>query len=181
MIEATENNDPEGLPGLVGDEPQPRKRNRRNEDYGIVFANGCCDGWAFDVCDAFRTSLDIGYGPLVDKEATAAARRKNPKAKAVQRMVWTRGVPPLLSFERGHVFYEPPGVRVMAWGEALKVLRRVLRVTDGAPDGDADLNGWVVFTVEHYEGGRIVRRGSHRCSQAEFEVVLRSGALPAGL
>ena len=53
-----------------------------------------------------------------------------------------------------------------------------MRVLDATPDGNEDRNGWVLFSVEYHEGGKVARRDTHRCSQAEFEKFLRSGELP---
>jgi hypothetical protein len=161
------------------EQPPRRMRVKRIEDFGIVFVNGLAEGWIFGVHEAFRASMDVNYTPRVDKERTKAARRINPKAPSVYRKVWTRGNPPLLSFERGHVFHGPLDEQTMNSGEASKAPWRIVRVRDAAPDGDNGRDGWVVFDIEHYEDGRRVRTdGGHRCSQADFEKFLRSGVVP---
>jgi hypothetical protein len=170
----------DGFEQELTEEPPRRKRNRRAEEFGITFEACLAQGWAFDVCEAVRAAMDIDYRMLVDRERTKTARRANRQAKSIYRYVWTRGVPPLLSFERGHVFYDPPGMRSLAWDKALKVLGRAVRVTEAAPDGDYDRNGWVQFTLDHYEAGQVVRSETCRCSQTDFEVFLRSGDLSAG-
>jgi hypothetical protein len=161
------------------EQPRKRKRAKRDEIYDVIFVNDCCEGWAFDVCESFKLSLDIDYTWRVDKERTKAAKKLNKKAKSIYRRVWTRGAPPLLSFERGHVFYDPPGARAMSGTEMAKVLRRTVRVLEAVADGDQDRNGWVMFAVEHHEGSKVARRDMYRCSQAAFEVFLRSGEPPA--
>lgn len=154
-----------------------RKREIRTTDIDIVFENGTAKGWAFDVSQVFQAALDINLTPRVDKERTRAARKLNKKAPAIVRQVWTRGVPSLLSFERGHIFYDPPGPRFMVWSDALHTLKRSVQIKDAAPDGDRDRNGWVQFEICYYEAGQVVRREQHRCSQTKFERFLRRGEL----
>jgi hypothetical protein len=119
-------------------------------DKSLSFKDGLAEGWAFDVTTAFRKQLDIEWQQYVDKERTKELRRKNPglrwagdKPPTVPRMAWSRGTPPLLSFEVGDVVYDPPGTRSMVWGDALKVLRRAVQVKDAQPDTEPGAGGWV--------------------------------------
>ena len=150
------------------------KRGRR-EDFDPP------DGsWAFEVPDCFRDQLDIKYGQFVDREASKELRKKCPKDEdgkppTVYRMAWSQGDPPMLSFDIGHVFYDVPGVRRMAWGEALKVLRRVVQVREAKPDGEADDSGTVKFDTYYYDAGTRSRTEKRTMSQADFLCFLQTG------
>jgi hypothetical protein len=160
-----------------------KDRYRRIEDFDIKFKNSIADGWAFGVRESFRKVLDILYIQYVDKEKTRELRgrigrtkHKSHKTLRVYRMAWTRGSPPLRSFDVGHVFYDPPAARQLVWSDALKVLRRVVQVCDAEPDAKSGLQGWVRFVINYYdERGYIVRIEERTVSQANFELFLRSG------
>jgi hypothetical protein len=163
-----------------------RAKSRRSEQLKVEFGpDGRAVGWAFDVSEAFRPALDIAYSQLVDRERTRQARVANPKAPAVQRMAWTRGVPPLFAFERGQVFHEPHGVRGTErapggprWGEALGFLRRTVQVRDAVPDAAPGKPGWVSFEVWTVADNQLGEGAVHRRSQAAFGEFLRTGVLP---
>ena len=158
-------------------------RYRRTEDFDITFKNGIADGWAFGVPEVFRKTLDILYVQYADKEKTREMRygigetkRKGQRNLRFQRMAWTRGSPPVRSFDVGHVFYDPPVARQLVWSDALKILRRVVQVCDAKPDTKSGLQGWVRFVINYYdECGYIVRTEERTLSQANFELFLRSG------
>jgi hypothetical protein len=149
-----------------------RKRRPRTEDYDITFTGRLAEGWAFDVCEAHRAALDITYDTRVDQ-------KRSTKDRKVYRRVWTRGNPPVRRFERGHVFYDPPGMRFLSWTRELAVqLRQSIQVLDASPDQEDGTEGWVVFEARRYENGCPVWRMTKKVSQAVFEEVLRSGVLP---
>lgn len=150
--------------------PLKRGRSRRTEQFDIRFVDGLAEGWTFDVPTAFRDALDIIYSQYVDKA-------ESTKQRKAYRWVWTRGQPPLRSFDIGHIFYDPPGVRRMRWGDALRVLRRRVQVREAKPDVEGEAEGWVRFELVHYEGGEAVRTEEHTLSQGEFEKFLRSGVI----
>ncbi len=154
---------------------------KRTEDFDITFKDGLAEGWAFGVPEAFRDQLDILYSQYVDKERSRELRKRLPKNEdgrppTIFRMGWSRGVLPLLSFDVGHIFYDPPDARNMVWAQALEVLRRAVQVTEAKPD-DSPGSGWVKVNLCHYENRKTIRTENHRLSQAEFETFLRTGRL----
>lgn len=150
--------------------PKKRGRSRRTEHFDAKFVDGLAQGWAFDVPEACRDALDIIYSQYIDKAASTKQRK-------AYRWVWSRGAPPLRSFDVGHVFYDPPGVRRMRWGEALRVLCRMVQVREAKPDVEGEAEGWVRFEITHFVDGKAVRTEERTLSQAEFETFLRSGIL----
>lgn len=162
------------------------KKTKRTERLKIQFGpDGRAIGWVFDVSEAFRAALDIQYVQLVDREQTRRARAHNPKAAPVHRMAWTQGVPPVLSFERGHIFYEPHGIRGTEkasggppWGDALQILRRIVQVREATPDISGGSRGWVSFQIWTIVAGELGTPETHRCSQGAFGEFLRTGELP---
>lgn len=50
----------------------------RTENIGIVFENGIGKDWAFDVPDAFRSSVDIAYMKRAAKAANSRIRSNSP-------------------------------------------------------------------------------------------------------
>jgi hypothetical protein len=86
-------------------------------------------------------------------------------------MAWSRGVPPLLCFDVGHIFY----ARVLPW---------LVQVKDAKPDTKPGSGGWVKFVLHHYDAGKVVGTGKpagteqYTLSQADFESFLRTGQLP---
>ncbi len=178
----------------------------RTENIGIAFENGIAKDWAFDVPDAFRSSLDITYMQRADKEANAALKaelgRPLKAHEKTWRMVWTRGDPPSYSFQDGDVFYDPPGVRAMDWSKALEVLCRVVSILRANPDPFALQHqiseedepapedqekqeiasagrgsGWVKYRVFYYEAGQIARQESGDLRQSDFAEFLRTGII----
>jgi hypothetical protein len=158
---------------------------KRIENFGITFKDGLAEGWAFSVLEAFREQLDIVHTEYVDKERSRQLRKICPRNEdgslpTVYRTAWSRGVPPTLSFDVGHTFYDPPQARVMAWEDALKMLRRIVQVTEARPDELPGSGGWVKVELRYFEDGKTIRTESHNLSQAEFEGFLRTGQLPPG-
>lgn len=164
-----------------------RKKIPRTEQFGIVFDEDdyYARDWVFDVTAAFRPALDIVYSTLVDRERSKRARAVDRKARPVHRFAWTRGLPPTLSFERGQIFYDPHGPRdprpdrIMPWGDALKILNRVVQVREAAPDAVGKGGGWVEFEIWHVQRAELGEGKRHRCSQAAFAEFLRTGVPPA--
>ena len=139
---------------------QAAGNQRRTEDFGIEFADKLATGWAFSVQEAFRDQLDILYLVYVDKEKSKELRKTQPlgedgKSSKVMRAAWSRGVPPLLRFDAGHIFYDPPAARNMVWGDALKVLKRAVQITEAKPDDQPGSGGWVKAKIYHYEAGVV--------------------------
>jgi hypothetical protein len=140
-----------------------KKKNRRIEDFNIEFgSDGLAVGWFFDVPLSFRSALDIERSALVDKAAT--------KKNGVQtyRYPWTRGVPPILSFSTGDVFYAPAGARAMVWRDALDVLKFSITVID-VTDRE------ITFILYHYVDGVIVQEEEVTQDIVDFELILRNG------
>lgn len=146
-------------------------KRARTAEYGIDFSGPAesAAGWAIPVTAAFRERLDILWTSWKDKGL---------------RQGWTQGVPACFSFTVGDVFYDPPEVRAMAWGEALKILKRTVRVLEAKPDvehGAGIIDGEVTFLYSEGdnlapEAGRKIRTTQHR-----FVEFLRSGVLPMDL
>jgi len=157
---------------------------RRTEKLSVSFKDGLAEGWVFGVGDFFRDQLDIKYTQFVDRDASKELRKarqqgEDGKLSTVYRMAWSQGDPPMLCFDVGHVFYDPPETRHMVWGEALKLLRRSVQVTEATPDSEVEASGWVKFDVRHYDGGEHIQTEKHTASQAEFLNFLRTGRLSA--
>jgi len=157
------------------------KRKRRTEQFDVTFAAGMAEGWVFSVPEAFKDQLDILYLSYVDAEKTRTARARMPKVPdgkppTVLRWAWTRGIPPLLDFAPGHVFYDPPSAYGIKWAEALQILQRLVMVTDATAD-DPPGEGRVTFTIRTFDSGAMIETTTHRCSQREFEAFLRTGHL----
>ena len=92
-------------------------------------------------------------------------------------MAWTRGCPPVRSFDVGDVFYDPPAARQLVWSDALKILRRAVQVREARPDTKGGPEGWVRFVIYYYERGHIAWTEERTLSQAGLELFLRSGRL----
>ena len=140
-------------------------KRKRTDDYGIEFSGpaGTAGGWAIPVPQAFRERLDI---------------LSTPRKGGVQ---WTQGVPPQYTFASGDVFYDPPDVREMRWGDALAVLRRMVKVEKATPDaldGKTVRSGFVVFQLSHYEDGEVFETERREVSQRGFVAFLRDGVIP---
>jgi hypothetical protein len=163
--------------------PKPAKsrarRRRRTEDLGDGFDHhGCPRGWVFNVIPAFRAALDIRRTERVDRERTKRARAVDPKAAAIMRRVWTRGVPPALAFERGHVIYDHNGTAAEGGPSWLRGVRRIVQVREAQPDVPGIGGGWVKFELWPVEANKLGESSLHLCWQAEFVAFLRSGVLP---
>jgi hypothetical protein len=155
------------------------RRRRQTEDLGDGFdRRGCPQGWVFDVLPAFRTALDIRRTERVDRERTKRARAVDPKAPKIMRWVLTRGVPPALAFERGHIIYDRNGTPAEGGRSWLRGVRRVVQVREAKPDVPGTGGGWVVFELWLVEANELGESSRHRCSQADFAAFLRSGVLP---
>jgi hypothetical protein len=158
-------------------EGRVRKR-RRTEDLGDGFDRlGCPQGWVFDVIPAFRAALDVQLTELVDRERTKRARAVNPKAAKIMRRAWTRGVPPVLAFERGHIIYDRNGTPAEGGRSWLRGVRRIVQVREAKPDV-VGTGGWVAFELWPVEANELGESSLHRCSQADFAAFLRNGVLP---
>lgn len=183
------------------------KKSNRTEQIGIEFENGIAKGWAFDVPEAFRPSLDIAYMQRADKKANATLKAELGRSleadERTWKMVWTRGEPPAYSFEEGDIFYDPAGVRAMDWADALPLLRRTVQVIRANPDPDAlphktsdedepqqeeqdaastgSGSGWVKYQVFYYEAGEITHKETGDLRQREFAEFLRTGTLGDGI
>jgi hypothetical protein len=146
--------------------------HRYLEDPGIhLDAAGMLAGWVFGVPKIFLGALDIrakrsGFG-----DAAAGSDR------------WLRRRPPVLSFKAGDVFYDPPEVRVLRWRLALRRLKRCAQVKDAIPDRLNPHDGTLVpgtlsFSVTDYLNGKPGKSVRVHAGQSEFEVFLRTGAVP---
>ncbi len=137
----------------------------RVEDYGTEFGGPTktAVGWSIPVPEVFRARLDIALTP------------RNGGAR------WTQGQPPQYTFTTGDVFYDPPDVRSMRWGDALLILRRIVKINDATPDileGDQVRSGSVTFSLCHYADGHVVETFIHTVTQKDFVAFLRAGAFP---
>jgi hypothetical protein len=106
---------------------------RRTETFTTNFVNRKVEGWAFAVGDCFRMQLDIQLDARMDLQANTEKKlvlgRPLKTSEKTQRSVWTQGVPPAYSFDRGHVFHEV--------NESKEGMRRSLVVLLARPDPDA--------------------------------------------
>ena len=157
---------------------------KRTEYFDIAFVDGLADGWIFGVPEPFRDQLDIRYSELVDRKKSRKLREQTPRNNidslpTVYRVAWTHGMPPLFSFDIGHIFYDPPNARSMVWGDAVRVLRRDVQVTEARPD-ELPGSGWVKVKIRYFDGGKVVETISRNMPQGEFVTFLRTGRLPAG-
>ena len=142
-------------------------KRKRTDDYGIEFSGPArtAAGWAIPVPQAFRERLDI---------------LSTPRKGGAQ---WTQGMPPQYTFAGGDVFYDPPDVREMRWGDALAVLRRMVKVEEAKPDvldGKTVRSGFVVFQLSHYDDGEVSDTERREVTQRGFVAFLRDGVIPEG-
>lgn len=148
-------------------------KRRRTKNISIEFDdNDNAVGWVFDVNKAFRQALDILFTERVEK-----AKQLDGTTKKIKKNVWTQGNPPLYSFDIGDVFYKPHGPRSMDWSEALKILQYSIQVNDSKSDdmtSDGQIvDGYVKYTLNKYEDGRIVKTLEHTVSQNKFVLMLK--------
>ncbi|CAA7614701.1 hypothetical protein MTBLM5_140023 [Magnetospirillum sp. LM-5] len=154
-----------------------RAKRPRTSEIDIKWdGHGYIDGWEFGVPDCFKLALDIELTTYVETVKLADGRsQKN------YRQEWTRGAPPLLQFSAGDIFYAPPEVRRILWGDALKIVRRCVQISEAKPDAmdeydpTVTLPGEVTFLLLEYKGGEIVREGFRTLSQKAFYDYLRTG------
>lgn len=137
----------------------------RTEDYGIVFGGPAktAVGWAIPVPEAFQARLDILFTPR----------------KGGHRL--TQGQPPQYSFASGDVLYDPPEVRNLRWGDALPIMRRMVKVDDAvsdALDGREVRSGTVTFRLSFHADGREIKALHHKVTQRGFVAFLRDGEIP---
>lgn len=161
----------------------PLRKQRRTESFDVKFTDKLAEDWAFSVHEAFRDQLDILYLEYVDRERSKELRKIQPfgddgKPSKVMRGAWSQGVPPTLRFDVGHVFYDPPAAKNMAWSDTLEVLKRAVQVVEAKPDDQPGSGGWVKIKLYQYENRTIARTDEHTMSQAEFVGFLRFGQLP---
>ncbi|MGE4062403.1 MAG: hypothetical protein AB7E79_03455 [Rhodospirillaceae bacterium] len=170
-----------------------KKKQKRTEDYGISFkplpdlkeSPRFAFGWAFGVRDAFRDQLDIRRVQFVDKKKNDEKKKKLkirvlPAKLKAYRWSWTRGTPPMLTFGKGQIFYDPPQAHVLPWAKALGELRRAVQIIDATPDAPAAAGenrkpGWVKFSVVQFKDGKELSRLEHTTSQSDFADFLRLG------
>ncbi len=177
-------------------------KKRRSETLSIVFVNRQVDGWAFVVGDCFRMQLDIRLDARMDTEANLEKKKRlgrplEPSEK-VSRSVWTQGLPPAYSFDRGHVFHE---IEESQEGVRRSVVVLLARPDPGAlvetqsfdetgteatvvteTDEDGGKGGFVDYEVISYRNGKLIanaegfaiKEQSSR-TQADFVALLRTG------
>jgi hypothetical protein len=183
-------------------------RKRRTEQLSVAFKDGLALGWAFGLSEAFKTSLDIRYETRVDVEASRAKerllQRKLTDREKVSRPVWTQGVPAAYSFDRGHLFFDPPVAHLLPWDAALPLLRRSIVVTEARADAGALVEvltdddaedtsvviesngtgpkkgstGWVDVEVLYYRDGEVLKKEKTTRTQAALVDMLRTGKDP---
>ena len=105
-------------------------QKRRTEDLSVNFVNRQAEGWKFRVDDCFYMQLDIRFEERMDVKANIAkkemlGRRLEPSEK-IKRSVWTQGMPPAYSFDRGHMFHEAT--------ESQEGIRRSIVIVLARPD-----------------------------------------------
>jgi hypothetical protein len=130
--------------------------------------------------------MDIRQLRYVDKEKTKELRDRNDGRPRDQwgRLIsvfetrWTRGVPPVRAFSQGDIFYRPREVRNLKWGAALKIITHSISVKSSQADSDFGTGGWVEFEVSTYAKSKVVSSFIVKLSQADFELVLKTGDLP---
>lgn len=166
--------------GEVEAEGNGFRKRKRTADFGITFESGYAEGWIYGVPPDFRTALDILNLPYVDKEKTKELRSDNKpdestRAQTALKMIWTRGVPPALSFNQGDTFYRPAHVRYLSWSEMLKVMTHSIQIQKSQRDSEGGAGGWVEFEIVRYENGTSISKIAHIVSQSKFESILRTG------
>ena len=163
---------------LFDEEVKPRNR-KRTPNYGISFDNGYAEGWVYGVPKCFRNALDIKKLRYVDKKSNKGTKENSPaKAGTTYKYVWTRGIPPSLSFAQGDVFYRPAFVRGLPWHEAVKFISHSIQILAARSDDQNGAGGWVEFQLTRYKKGNLAERLNVKLSQKEFEWVLRRGNHP---
>ncbi len=98
-----------------------------------------------------------------------------PDAKGSDHLfavIETEADPPHYEFSAGDIFYEPPKVRHMKWGEAEKIIKRCIQIT--AADNDH-----VTASLWTYKSHKRSKPSSFSCTQTEFADLLRTGSLKA--
>lgn len=177
-------------------------QKRRSEEISVTFVGGHAEGWAFKVGDYFRMQLDIRLDERVDTLANIEKKKQlgrslEPSEK-VKRLVWTQGMPPAYSFNRGHVFHEvdesPEGVRrsivvLLARPDSGALAEAKITDESGAEvtviaetEGEGSGGGFVDYEVLSYRHGALltdeqgfaVKEQSSR-TQAAFAELLRTG------
>lgn len=147
---------------------QELTRRPRTADFDITFGgpDRVTLGWFVPVPEVFRTSLDIRW-----------TERKGKSSGG-----WTQGTPPRYSFRVGDVLYDPPAMRSMNWGEALKVCRRMVKVMAAVGDMDTDRGrikeGKLTFIVWTGPPFTPDRGEIFTGTQREFVAYLRTGVPP---
>lgn len=158
-----------------------KSRRNRTEHHGIDFVNGTAQGWHFGVPEAFKVPLDIRSRIYVDREASNRLRHEAGKTAAeapnltVYKTLWTRGIPPALSFKEGDVFYYPHKVRALVWEKALQKLKASVIVKEAQPDDDSGKGGWVEYEASEFRDGEKISTVRGRITQKQFETLLRTG------
>jgi hypothetical protein len=177
-------------------------KKRRTEALSVTFVNRQVDGWTFAVGDCFRMQLDVRLDERMDTEANLEKKNRlgrplEPSEK-VTRSVWTQGMPPAYSFDRGHVFHEIEESQEGVRRSIVVLLARpdpgALVETKGADETGAEITvvieteedgskgGFVDYEVISYKNGKLitnaegfaVKEQSSR-TQAGFTALLRTG------
>lgn len=174
----------------------------RTETMSVTFVNRQVDGWVFGVGDCFRMQLDVRLDKRVDAQANLEKRnrlgRKLEPSEKVTRSVWTQGIPPAYSFDRGHVFHEieesKDGVRrsivvlfarpdpgaLVETQSADETGTEITAVTE--PEVDSSKGGFVDYEVISYKDGVLITsaegfavKDQSSRTQAGFAALLRTG------
>lgn len=176
IIDARALGGPADLPGIaaecgmskdvIAEAMTPKSSGVRTAEHGATFdADGSIAGWAMHVPAPFRQALD-----LILTEYRAGDHIW---------CEWTQGVPALLHFQAGDIFYDSPAMRRDAWGAATSEMRRVLHVIEATPDSSrpqrAKADGGCAVEVCWIKEGVV--RGARRisCTQSDILEMLRAG------
>ena len=144
----------------------PKSSGVRTAEHGIVFeGDGSIAGWAMHVPAPFRQALDL---LLTEYRSDGHTWRE-----------WTQGVPALLNFQAGDVFYDSPAVRRDAWGAATLRGRRALHVIEATPDSArpqrAKADGGCAVEVCWIKDGVVRDARRISCAQSDILEMLRAG------
>lgn len=131
---------------------------------GILVSPGAKRGEAKETANLFENLRLAGLG-VVDIRVEAT-----PTEDRVLILVETEGSPAKYKFSPGDVFYDPPKVHKLQWGEGLKILRRCVQITN------VD-NEHITAMLQIYLEGKVTQEEILSCSQMQFAQLLRTGML----
>lgn len=145
---------------------KPNGSGVRTAEHGFDFDEyGAIVGWAMHVPRPFRKALDL---LLTEYRVGGHVWRE-----------WTQGVPALLQFQAGDVFYDSPLVRRGAWGLATLEKRRGLHVISATPDSArpqrTKADGQCAVEFFWAQDGTIKEKKLIRCVQCDILDMLREG------